>query len=127
MIDKGGDKVADASKSWNGGIVRTWLEKRIAAARADQISAERAGRGSHDDCDKAAAEEMVCAALKDTEAVHSQGGFTEALKRLLDRDLYIWRGVYDDDRFDRHVRSYIRKLLKMTRDNQGFEQTRRYQ
>lgn len=119
--------VAEASKPWDGGIVRAWLEKRIAAARADQIAAERAGRGSHNDCDKAAAEEMVCAALKDTEAADSQHAFAEALKRLLDRDLYIWRGVYDDSRFDRYVRSYIRKLLKMTRDNQGFEQTRRYQ
>lgn len=56
MIDKGGDKVAEASKPWDEGIVRTWLEKRIAAARADQIAAERAGRGGQDDCDKAAAE-----------------------------------------------------------------------
>jgi len=120
-------EVAEASKPWDGGIVRTWLEKRIAAARADQIAAERAGRGSQDDCDKAAAEEMVCAALKDVGAADSQGTFVDGLKRLLDRDLYIWRGVYDDGRFDRHVRSYIRKLLKMARDNQGFEQTRRYQ
>lgn len=70
---------------------------------------------------------MVCAALRNTEAVHSQSAFTDALRHLLDRDLYIWRGVYDDSRFDRHVRSYVRKLLKMARDNQGFEKTRRYQ
>lgn len=107
--------------------MRTWLEKRIAAARADQVAAERAGRGSQDDCDKAAAEEMICAALKGTDAVAGQGAFAEALKALLDRDDHVWRGVYDDSRFDRHVRAYIRKLLKMTRENSGFEHTRRYQ
>ena len=119
--------MAEASKPWDGTIVRTWLEKRIVAARADQVAAERAGRGHHDDCDKAAAEEMVCAALKGKEATNAQRTFTDELKNLLEREEYSWRGVYDDDRFDRHVRSYIRKLLKMTRENAGFEQTRHYQ
>ena len=119
--------MAEASKPWDGAIVRTWLEKRIAAARADQVAAERAGRGHQDDCDKAAAEEMVCATLKGKGAIAAQEAFTDELKRLLDREDYSWRGVYDDNRFDRHVRSYIRKLLKMTRENAGFEQTRHYQ
>jgi len=119
--------VTEASKQWDGATVRLWLDKRIAAARADQVAAERGGRGEQDDCDKAAAEEMVCTLLKGQAAAESQAAFAEALKSLLDRDDYVWRGVYDDGRFDRHVRTYIRKLLKMTRDNAGFEHIRRYQ
>lgn len=119
--------MSKASKPWDGAVVRTWLDKRIAAARADQVAAERAGYGQQDDCDKAAAEEMVCAALKAGTAADSQAAFSDALKNLLERDHYIWRGVYDDARFERHVRSYLRKLVKMGRDNAGFEQTRRYQ
>jgi hypothetical protein len=117
----------EASKQWDGATVRLWLEKRIAAARADQVAAERGGRGEQDDCDKAAAEEMVCTLLKSQAAADSQSAFAEALKSLLDRDDYVWRGVYDDGRFDRHVRTYIRKLLKMTKDIAGFEHIRRFQ
>jgi len=119
--------MAEASKPWDGPIVRAWLEKRIVAARTDQVAAERAGRGHQDDCDKAAAEEMVCSTLKGKDATNTQSAFAEELRNLLDREQYSWRGVYDDNRFDRHVRSYIRKLLKMTRENMGFEQTRHYQ
>jgi hypothetical protein len=119
--------VTEAAKQWDGAIVRTWLERRIAAARADQVAAERGGRSQQDDCDKAAAEEMVCASLVRGPAPDSQSVFADALKDMLARDDFIWRGVYDDSRFDRHVRTYIRKLQKMTRDHAGFEQTRRYQ
>jgi len=118
---------SDVTKPWDGAIVRTWLEKRTAAARADQVAAERAGYGQRDDCDKAAAEEMVCSALRSEAAPTSQAAFAAAVKDLLDRDQYLWRGVYDDARFERHVRTYLRKLAKMARDNAGFEQTRRYQ
>lgn len=119
--------MTEAPKQWDGAVVRAWLESRIAAARADQVAAERGGRGQQDDCDKAAAEEMVCAALLRGQAADSQAAFADALKALLDCDEYVWRGVYDDTRFERHVRAYVRKLLKMTRENSGFEQTRRYQ
>ncbi|HMI18970.1 MAG TPA: hypothetical protein VK533_05445 [Sphingomonas sp.] len=107
--------------------MRTWLESRIAAARADQVAAERAGYGQHDECDKAAAEEMICTLLKTGEAASLQSAFTDALKRLLDRDEFTWRGVYDDTRFERHARTAIRKILKMTKANAGFENTKRYQ
>ncbi len=112
---------------WNGAAVRTWLESRIVAARADQVAAERYGRERQDDCDMAAAEEMVCTLLKGKEAVNIQGAFADELKVLLDRDDYVWRGVYDDRRFDRHVRSTIRKLLRMTKANDGFGNLARYQ
>jgi hypothetical protein len=115
------------SKQWDGAIVRTWLESRIAAARADQVAAERAGYGQRDECDKAAAEEMICTMLKARDATSLQSTFADELKRLLDRDEFTWRGVYDDTRFERHARTAIRKILKMTKANTGFENTKRYQ
>ena len=119
--------MSEAAKQWDGAIVRLWLDSRIAAARADQVAAERAGYGQHDECDKAAAEEMICTLAKAGDAADLQGAFADALKRLLDRDEYTWRGVYDDTRFERHARGTIRKLIKMTRTNTGFENTKRYQ
>jgi hypothetical protein len=32
-----------------------------------------------------------------------------------------------DARFERHVRGYLRRLAKMTKANEGFEKTLRYQ
>ena len=119
--------MTEPSKQWDGEIVRKWLESRIVAARADQAAAERSGRGGQDDCDKATAEEMVCALLKGKAATDRQDAFHDELKRLLERDDYVWRGVYDDTRFERHVRTFIRKLAKMTKANTGFENTARYQ
>ena len=106
---------------WDGERVRKWLESRVVAARADQAMAERAGRGRQDDCDQANAEEMVCALFKASRATDSQIALLADLKKLLDRDEYVGRGVYDDARFDRHVKTYIRKLMKMTKTNAGFE------
>jgi predicted RNase H-like nuclease (RuvC/YqgF family) len=115
------------AKEWDGAMVRTWLESRVAAARADQVTAQRAGRGHEDDCDIANAEETVCAQLKGKAATDSQSAFAAELKALLDRDDYMGRGVYDERRFDRHVRSYIRKLMKMTKTNTGFGNVTHYQ
>ncbi|CAN5323551.1 hypothetical protein BH10PSE15_BH10PSE15_15880 [soil metagenome] len=118
--------MAEGSTEWNGATVRTWLEHRIVAARSDQVRAERGGYQLHDDCDKAAAEEMVCTLVKGPPA-DTQAGFAAALRALLDRDDFIWRGVYNDTRFDRHVRSYVRKLAKMAKTNTGFGNTTHYQ
>ncbi len=112
---------------WDGTAVRFWLDSRIAAARADQVVAERHGRAGHDDCDMAAAEEMVCTRLKAGEAAACQRTFAAALTVLADSDDHVWRGVYDDTRFDRHVRAYIRKLVRMSRSNEGFAKVRHYQ
>ena len=112
------------SKPWDSTAVRTWLESRVASARADQVAAERGGRERQDDCDMAAAEEMVCTLLRGKEA---EEVFVGELKALLDRDDYVWRGVYDDRRFDRHVRTHVRKLLKMAKANDGFGNLKRYQ
>jgi hypothetical protein len=115
------------STEWNGANVRKWLESRVVASRSDQVAAERAGWGQQDDCDKSSAEEMVCTIFQGQGSTDDQKAFSADLRALLDRDEYVWRGVYDDTRFDRHVRSYIRKLIRMTKTNDGFEKTRRYQ
>lgn len=112
---------------WDGAAVRRWLESRIASARADQVSAERYGRERQDDCDKAAAEEMICTAVRHERTTETQPTLVDALKALLERDDYVWRGVYNDDRFDRHARTYVRKLMKMAKTNSGFEKLGRYQ
>ena len=117
----------ESPKAWDGAAVRKWLESRIVAARADQVAAERYGYERQDDCDKAAAEEMVCAAVKSERTTEVQADFASALKALLERDDFVWRGVYNDDRFDRHVRTYIRKLIKMAKTNEGFQRVARYQ
>ena len=112
---------------WDGAAVRTWLDSRVAAARADQVAAERHGWARRDECDLAAAEEMVCPLLKRGDAASTQSALVDGIRKLLDRDDYVWRGVYDDRRFDRHVRAYLRKLVRMAKTNDGFANVRRYQ
>ena len=118
------DKVAG---DWNSANVRRWLDSRVLASRLDQVAAERAGWSQRDECDKATAEEMVCTILQGGDSTGDRKAFAERLRALLDRDEYIWRGVYDDARFDRHVRAYVRKLVAMTKANSSFEKTGRYQ
>lgn len=114
------------STGWNAATVRAWLDARIAAARTDQIVAERGGRAQQDDCDRANAEEMVCTLLR--KAVNDDpAAFATAIRTLLDRDEHVWRGVYDDTRFDRHVRQHLRRIAKMAKTNTGFDRTGHYQ
>lgn len=119
--------VAEPATEWDGARVRAWLDSRVVAARADQVAAERHGWERRDECDAAAAEEMVCTLLTIGDAADAQGRLIDELKALLGRDDYVWRGVYDDRRFDRHVRAYIRKLSRMAKANDGFANVRRYQ
>lgn len=46
---------------------------------------------------------------------------------MLAQDEYVVTGIYDDRRFERYVRAILRKLAKMTRANEGFENTLRFQ
>ncbi len=115
------------SKAWDAALVRNWLERRFAASRLDQAAADRRGYEAQDDYDKAAAEEWVCSALKAADCVNDQAVFAKRLKELLAQDEYRVTGIYDDVRFERHVRGYLRKLAKMTKANEGFEKTLRYQ
>lgn len=115
------------AKAWNGTAVRTWLERRLAAAKLDQAAADRRGYEAQDDYDKAAAEEWMCRALKDAECIDDQAALAKRLKELIGQDEYQQTGIYDDARFERHVRGHLRKLAKMTKANEGFEKTLRYQ
>jgi hypothetical protein len=115
------------TEQWDGAQVRAWLQSRVVAARTDQVAAERGGRERQDDCDKATAEEMVCSLAAAGKNEMTQAALLETLAALLDRDDYVWRGVYDDARFDRHVRTYIKKLVRMAKTNAGFGNTAHYQ
>ena len=114
-------------KLWDGVIVRIWLESRFAAARSEQDRADRGGRAYEDDYDKAAAEEWVCRTTMRGDATGDQARFAETLKGLLAQDDYVRPGVHDERRFDREVRAYLRKLIKMTKANTGFENLLRHQ
>ena len=114
-------------KQWDGATVRTWLESRFAAARSEQDRADRGGRAYEDDYDKAAAEEWVCSRLQGAADVNDQPAFAKRIKDLIGQDDYPVTGIYDDVRFERHVRSYLRKLAKMAKTNEGFENALRYQ
>lgn len=114
-------------KPWNGEQVRKWLDRRFEASRLDQAAADRRGYDAQDDYDKAAAEEWVCRALKAPDCTADRAAFAARLKTLIAQDEYQATGIYDDTRFERHVRGHLRKLAKMTKANEGFEKTLRYQ
>lgn len=116
-----------APTPWNGEIVRTWLARRLDAARLEQAAADRRGYEAQDDYDAAAAEEWVCRALQAAGAADDQAVFAQHLKSLLAQDEYPTTGIYDDRRFDRQVRSHLRKIARMTKTNTGFANTLRYQ
>ncbi|MDB5704723.1 MAG: hypothetical protein JWN66_1839 [Sphingomonas bacterium] len=119
--------MSDVSKAWDGGLVRTWLERRVAAAKLDQAAADRRGYAAQDDYDKAAAEEWVCRALQAADCANEQAGFARRLKDLIGQEDYPATGIYDDMKFERHVRGQLRKLARMTKANEGFEKILRYQ
>jgi hypothetical protein len=119
--------MTDPLKPWDGALVRKWLERRYEASRLDQAAADRRGYDARDDFDKAAAEEWACRTLKDADCTNAQAALTARLKGLIGQDEYPATGVYDDIRFERHVRTYLRKLAKMTKANEGFEKTLRHQ
>lgn len=120
-------KAGEPVKPWDGEAVRRWLASRVAAARTDQVTAERAGRERQDDGDKATAEEMACTLVATARATGDRDAFAAAVRTLLDREDYVWRGVYDDRRFDRHVRTYLKKLARMAKTNKGFGNVAHYQ
>lgn len=114
-------------KPWNSAQVRKWLDSRIDAARLDQVAADKQGYAAQDDYDKAAAEEWVCRSLRTATDKNDQAAFADHLKQLLGQEEYRVTGIHDDRRFERYVRANLRKLGKMTKANEGFENTLRYQ
>ena len=119
--------MSEASPPWDGQRVRVWLESRVAAAKLDQAAADRQGYEARDDYDKAAAEEWVSRALLADGSVDDQKGLAARIKALLGQEEYRVAGINDDDRFERHVRAALRKVAKMTKTNDGWANTRRYQ
>ncbi len=119
--------MTDQQKPWDGETVRRWLTRRHEATRLDQAAADRRGYEARDDYDKAAAEEWACRALKDADCLDDQAALGARIKTLIAQDEYAATGLHDDDRFERHVRTYLRRLAKMTKANEGFEKTLRHQ
>ena len=119
--------VSNPSGMWDGEIVRRWLNARVQAARLDQAAADKRGYDARDDYDAAAAEQWVCEALTAGGHADDQSEFAFHLKELLAQEEYVVTGVHDDRRFDRHVRTVLRKLGKMTKANTGFANTMRFQ
>ncbi|RYG82232.1 MAG: hypothetical protein EON59_14295 [Alphaproteobacteria bacterium] len=119
--------MSDLPKSWDKQAVRTWLDRRFEASKLDQAAADRRGYEAQDDYDKAAAEEWVCRALRAGDYADDQAVFARRVKDLIAQDDYQATGIYDDTRFERHVRGQLRKVAKMTKANEGFEKTLRYQ
>ncbi|UZK64714.1 hypothetical protein [Sphingomonas sp. M1-B02] len=119
--------MGDSTGTWDGQLVRQWLERRLGAARLDQAAADRRGYEAQDDYDKAAAEEWACRALTLGAFADEQDAFAKRLKQLIGEPAYQATGIYDDARFERHVRSHLRKVAKMTKENVGFEKTLRFQ
>lgn len=119
--------MSDPTKAWGGEQVRKWLERRLAASKLDQATADRRGYEARDEYDKAAAEEWVCRQLVVGEYAQDQATFAKRIKELIGREEYLTTGIHDDARFERHVRSQLRKVAKMTKANEGFEKMLRYQ
>jgi hypothetical protein len=117
----------DTSKSWDADRVRTWLDRRLEAARLDQAAADKRGYGAENDYDAAAAEEWVCRALQMSGKASDQAEFATHVKALLAKEEYPATSIHDDRRFDRAVRATLRKIAKMTKANEGFENTLHYQ
>lgn len=119
--------MTNSSKPWDGTLVRKWLERRFDASRMDQAAADRRGYEARDDFDKAAAEEWSCRVLKSADCTNYQAALAARLKELIGQHEYPATGINDDIRFERHVRTYLRKLAKMTKTNAGFEKTLHHQ
>ena len=119
--------MSNQPKAWDGDLVRRWLDCRIEASKLDQSAADRRGYEAQDEYDKAAAEEWVCHALKAGDCANEQVTFAKRLKELIAQEEYQVTGIYDDTRFERHVRAQLRKIARMTKGNEGFERTLRYQ
>jgi len=117
----------DPSMAWDPARVRIWLERRLVASKQDQAAADRRGYEAQDEYDKAAAEEWVCRALQAADCIDDQAAFARRLKELIAQEDYRVTGVYDDVRFQRHVRGQLRKVSKMTKANEGFDNFLRFQ
>jgi hypothetical protein len=113
--------------TWDGERVDRWLERRVQAARLDQAAADRRGYEARDDYDRAAAEEWAFGALRKAGRPDDQAAFVARIKQLIAQEAYPVTGIHDDVRFERHVRTHLRKVARMAKANDGFANTLRYQ
>jgi hypothetical protein len=107
--------MTDPLKPCDAPLVRKWLEHRYEASRLDQAAADRRGYEARDDFDKVIAEESACDALKSADCTNDQDARAARLKKLTGQDEYPVTRLHDDIRFEWHVRTYLRKLVKMTK------------
>ena len=119
--------MADPAQAWDGEQVRKWLEGRVRASRLDQAAADRRGYEARDDYDQAAAEEWACRTLASSGSTDDQAEFASRIKDLIAQNDYPVTGIHDDRRFERHVRTSLRAIARMTKANDGFGKTLRYQ
>lgn len=119
--------MSNPPKSWDGALVRKWLARRLDVSKLDQAAADRRGYEARDEYDKAAAEEWVCRALQAPDCIDEQTPFVQRLRTLIGQEEYYATGVYDDVRFERHVRGQLRKVAKMAKTNEGFDKMLHHQ
>lgn len=114
-------------KPWDAALVRKWLESRVRSSRLDQADADRRGYEAADDHDKAAAEEWACRALIASGSDTDQVGLASRIRELVAQDEYRVTGIHDDVRFERYVRTSLRKIARMAKANDGFAKILRHQ
>lgn len=119
--------MADQSSTWDEVMVRKWMDSRVQSSRLDQAIADRRGYEARDEYDKAAAEDWACGMLLAANCATTQAGFAGRIKELIAQDEYRASGIHDDERFERHVRTILRKIARMVKANDGFANTSRYQ
>jgi hypothetical protein len=107
----------DAKDDWNAEAVRSWLRSRYGSAQSEQDRVKKRGN-REDDYDAAAAEKYVLQLVKTNVATEYQHSFIDLLDDIRKKDGYRWAGVYDQKRFERAVRAYVRKLIKMAHANE---------
>lgn len=119
--------MGEPTHDWNPELVRSWLESRVQSSKLDQAAADRQGYDARDDYDRAAAEEWVCRTLVSDASMENRADLARRIKDLIAQESYCVAGVNDDERFERHVRTALRKVAKMAKANEGFANTRRFQ
>ena len=121
------EEPTEQATTWDDALVRGWLDSRIESSRLDQAVADRRGYEARDDYDKAAAEEWACRALSVGDGANTQTALAGRIKELIAEDAYRVTGIDDHERFERHVRTCLRKIARMVKANTGFENRSRYQ
>ena len=64
---------------------------------------------------------MVCRNLRIVAEKGDQAALADCLKQLLGEDEYRIAAIYDDRRVERYVRANLRKITRMAKANEGFE------